>query len=57
LLQTIKIVKVGEKAYNVFRRKVLPGTRFLAEVFCIDDNCATTWKDFDCCYDTNLDKY
>ena len=52
-----KDLKDGEEAFDVPRRKVPPGTRFHAEVICENDACSTTWISFECCYDTNLNKY
>jgi len=47
----------GEIGVDREKRKVPNGTRFRAEVTCINNNCTTTWIDTDCCYDLDLVKY
>ena len=47
----------GEIGVETEKRKIPNGTRFRAEVICENNNCIATWKDSDCCYDLNLEKY
>ena len=52
-----KIGAAGEIGVDTEKRKVPNGTRFRARVVCKDGTCSTEWKDTECCYTIDLEKY
>ena len=52
-----KVGAAGELGVDTEKRKVPNGTRFRARVICKDGLCTTEWKDTDCCYTIDLEKY
>ena len=52
-----KIGAAGEIGVDTEKRKVPNGTRFRARVVCKNGTCSTEWKDTECCYTIDLEKY
>ena len=52
-----KIGAAGEIGVDTEKRKVPNGTRFRARVVCKNGACSTEWKDTECCYTIDLEKY
>lgn len=52
-----KIGAAGEIGVDTEKRKVPNGTRFRARVVCKNGICSTEWKDTECCYTIDLEKY
>ena len=52
-----RVGAAGELGVDTEKRKVPNGTRFRARVVCTDGVCITEWKDTDCCYTIDLEKY
>ena len=52
-----KIGAAGEIGVDTEKRKVTNGTRFRARVVCKNGTCSTEWKDTECCYTIDLEKY
>ena len=52
-----KIGAAGEIGVDTEKRKVPNGTRFRARVVCKNGICSTRWKDTECCYTIDLEKY
>ena len=52
-----KIGAAGAIGVDTEKRKVPNGTRFRARVVCKNGTCSTEWKDTECCYTIDLEKY
>ena len=48
---------VGELGVDTEKRRVANGTRFTAEVTCIDNVCRTEWIETSCCFNMDHEKY
>ena len=52
-----KVGAQGELGVNTEKRKIPNGTRFRAKVVCENGSCIAEWKDSECCYTLDLEKY
>ena len=52
-----KVGAAGELGVDTEKRKIPNGTRFRARVACKKGLCITEWKDTECCYTIDLEKY
>ena len=52
-----KVGAQGELGVDTEKRKIPNGTRFRARVICENGNCSAEWKDTECCYTLDLEKY
>ena len=52
-----KIGATGEIGVDTEKWKVPNGTRFRARVVCKNGTCSTEWKDTECCFTIDLEKY